>query len=215
MTPKEAVAVLMAAFRQDRIEDPTIRLYQQKLCDIAPALLEATIHRVIERAKFFPSIAEIRETAASLAGLLPPSPEEALAVVRQADQERPMYRSDGSVAYMDRHWDWPTDLPDEDLRGIEHALAIMGDPMDGNGTLRFGWETDFKRVYAPIAEGRKQRTLGNLSRAALPCPRHTALSPPAPPVLAPLTEAECAEGKRQVQDVLAGLTGRFHAKAKP
>ncbi|KKK65591.1 hypothetical protein LCGC14_2972610, partial [marine sediment metagenome] len=81
MKPKEALAILLSAFRQEKIEEDTIGLYVKKLSDIQPALLEATIHRIVDRSKFFPAIAEIRETAAGIAGILPLSPEEAMAIV--------------------------------------------------------------------------------------------------------------------------------------
>lgn len=153
LSPRQAIGVLVAAFRVDRLDDETIALYEAKLRDIHGDLLERTIHRLVERAKFFPSIAEIRSTAAQLAGMLPMGAEEALAIVRAADVERPVYRRDGSYAYTEHEWRWPEDLSWNALGVIRAALAKAGESVTGDGKRVFGWEQGFKAAYEREAAG--------------------------------------------------------------
>lgn len=167
MSPKEAIAVLLAAFPRHELQDPTVRLYGQKLGDIAPSLLEATIHRVVERSKFFPSIAELRETAAELAGLLPPSAEEALAVVRRADAEEAVWRRDGSYAYTERFWRWPDEVSPAVIGICQAVLERLGDPVGKDGDRLFAWDTEFKRVYASVSGELRLGALADLSHAVL------------------------------------------------
>lgn len=165
MTAKEAVAILVAAFRQEQISAPTVALYVAKLQDIPSPLLEATIRRAIDTATFFPSIAEIRQMAAGLAGLLPPGVEEALAVVRAADTEIPVTRRDGSLAYTERVWDWPDDISETLLALIRRVLATVGDPVGADGTRIFAWEQGFKAAYERVREHETHAALAGLARA--------------------------------------------------
>jgi hypothetical protein len=176
VNPKEALAVLTAAFRTENIAPPTERLYQQRLQDIPPPLLQATVHRIIDgprrdKRRGFPDIQELRETAAEIAGILPPSPEEALAIIRKADVEEAVYRRDGSFAYTERFWRWPAELSEDTVQLCENALSVVGDPVNGHEKRIFGWEQQFKATYEPVMERHKQKALTNLSRAALPLPR--------------------------------------------
>ena len=172
MTPKEAVALLVAAYRQEEIESPTVKLYESSLKDISPDLLAQTVQSVVRSSRFFPSIAEIRETAATLAGVLPPTAEEAMALVRQADVEEAIYTRDGEYRYTERYWRWPEDIPPKTIALLEHVISKAGDPVNGRNEERiFAWDTDFKRVYGNVAEKQKQLALADLSRAALPAAR--------------------------------------------
>lgn len=81
MTPKEALAVLKAAYRIADLEEETIRLYVKKLASVPHQVLGAVVDRAIERCKFFPSIAELLEAASALTPSGHPGPEEAWALV--------------------------------------------------------------------------------------------------------------------------------------
>ncbi len=176
MNAKKALAVLLAAFRSADVPAETLRLYERKLADIPGPLLERTVHRIVETVRFFPSIAEVRETAASLAGLLPPPAAEALALMRKADVEFPVYRRDGSFAYMERVWEWPPDAPPALVRCAEKALARTGDPVRGDGGRVFAWEQQFREAYERVAEEQTAIALGDLSHAALPSPGRKAVT---------------------------------------
>ena len=164
MTSKEAVAVLVAAFRQEQLKGTTVDLYVAKLADIPPAILETTIHRLIDTLTFFPSIAEIRRMAAGLAGLLPPGVEEVLALVRAADVEIPVTRRDGSHAYTERVWHWPDQIPDSTLALIRQVLAAVGDPVGADGARIFAWEQGFKAAYERVAEHETQAALSGFAQ---------------------------------------------------
>ena len=200
MTPKEAVAVLAAGFLRDRVLPPeTVEIFASKLSDINPVLLEATIHRLLEQARFFPTIAEVRQTAAALAGVLPAATEEALAIVRAADVERPVYRRDGTYAYTEHEWRWPEGLSWKTLGVIRAALSKAGESIDGEGKRIFGWESGFKAAY----EREVQEVVASLdlrhATRALPTPRPVAELAPGP---APVVDPKTALGI--VQAVAAG-----------
>ena len=161
----KAVAVLMSAYRQDNLPEETIALYESKLGEINPQLMEAAIHRVLERHEFgFPAIAVIRRHAAELAGVLPPSAAEALAIVRLADVERPVCRRDGTYTYTEHEWHWPEDMS-WTVRGLIRAtLSKVGDPLDHDGKRQFGWDQGFQKAY----EHEVATVEVDLSQAALP-----------------------------------------------
>lgn len=166
MTPKEAMAILAAAFRQERLERPTVELYAKKLSDIPPTWLEMAVNSIIDHSKFFPSIAEIRETAAKLAGVLPPSAEEALAIVRQADVAEPKYDRAGRHCYTERHWVWPQSASKSTIALIYNTLSHVGDPVGSDGKAIFAWDKGFLAGYSKQADAAKAEILENL--AALP-----------------------------------------------
>ena len=89
MIGPEAVAALKAAFRVADLEPETIRLYAAKLDEIDEKLLQKTIHVAIDRCKFFPSIAELKEIAAEIAGggIGHLGPDEAWALVAGLTEE--------------------------------------------------------------------------------------------------------------------------------
>lgn len=168
MTVKEALATLFSAFPDDRHAQPeTIRLYERKLSDIPGPLLETTINKLVDTAKFFPSIAEIRHIAAGLAGLLPAPAEEALAIIRRADVREPVLQRDGSFAYTERYWRFPENLSGPTLKAIEAALERMGDSVTSAGKDIFAWESGFKAVYGAVASDQTALALEDLSQVKL------------------------------------------------
>lgn len=187
---RQAVGVLVTAFRQEQVSEATVELYVAKLSDIAEPLLAATVSKIVDTSRFFPSIAEIRLTAAQLAGILPPSPEEALGIIRRADVEEPVYdRGDPpQLAYVERHWEWPEGTPRATVEFIRQALAKVGDPVTKDGKRAFGWEQDFKATYEIEASVATQLALADLSKAALPAPRVKVL--PAPEAELPIAEVQ-------------------------
>jgi len=171
MTPREAVAVLMAAFRQDNITQATGDLYTNELRNIHPTLLKETIQRLVRSVKFFPSISEIQNTAAAIAGILPVSVEEALAIVRKADVSETKYSRDGEYRYTERYWNWPEEIPDSTIDIIRKALTKVGDSFDAEDKPVFGWHMDFKRVYEVVVEKERPALMEKLSHRVLPFPK--------------------------------------------
>jgi hypothetical protein len=172
-----AVGHLSVAFRQENITPETAELYATHLSDIPADLLEQTVSSVIQTQRFFPAISEIRERAARIAGLLPPSPAEALAIVRRADVEYPIYRRDGSFAYTEREWDWPEDVDPDALDMIRDTLAKVGDPIAPDEKARFGWEMGFSKTYEADSEAIKARVLADIPKALAGHKRPLELTP--------------------------------------
>lgn len=161
------VGTLASAFPQATIPETTVALYAEKLADIPPDLLHATVHRLIESSRFFPTIGELRTCAGRLAGVLPASEAEALAIVRRADLSRPVYRRDGTLAYVEREWDWPRDVDPLTLDTIRDVLARVGEPKGSDDQAHFGWDTGFQKTYAQEAVNVSQGILSDLSQARL------------------------------------------------
>ena len=201
MTAKEALAVLVATYLRDKdLPDATVNIYVAKMGEIHGELLEAVIHRVIERSRFFPSIAELRQTAAELAGALPIGVEEAMAIVRAADVERPVYRRDGTYAYTEHEWAWPEGLSWKTLGVIRAALSKAGESIDVEGKRIFAWESGFKAAYEREAASVVAELDLRHARRALPVPSAPVAALPPPP--APVGVAKTALGI--VQAVAAG-----------
>lgn len=176
MLPKEAMAVLIASFRQDKIEPDSQRIYIEHLKDIPGPVLKQTVSHIVSTSKFFPSIAEIRETAARLCGALPVSPAEALNIVRQADVGEPKYDRAGRYCYTERSWDWPRNVSATTMAAIHRALQGSGDPFNLDGKQKFGWDQGFMKTYEHHAEELKAELLSNLDHLALPAPQRKAVS---------------------------------------
>lgn len=172
------VKILVAAFnRNNEIQPETLGIYAEKLQDIEPELLKAAVNRLIEDVKFFPAISEIRQMAARLAGLLPPSPAEALAMVRKADVSRPVYRRDGSYAYTEHEWDW-SHASDAEREFCEEVISRVGDSVDFDSDGKhFGWDVGFQKVADEIASAFSRDLLSDLSHARLPAPKLKRLPP--------------------------------------
>lgn len=163
----EQVALLKAAFPRTELSRETLAIYATKLADIDGQLLAAAVNRLIEDVKFFPTIAEIRKMAARLAGLLPPPAAEALAIVRRADRREKVYRRDGSVAYEERYWEWPSDVDKNTIDVCCNIIERVGDPVKDTDEDHFAWDTGFRDVYDKESEAVSSRLLADLSAARL------------------------------------------------
>lgn len=64
---------LARAFPKTTIGEETIKIYLEMLADVPTELLEFAINRLIQTAKFFPAIAEIREAAREYKNALNPN----------------------------------------------------------------------------------------------------------------------------------------------
>src|SRR2546426_4535035 len=135
-----AVAKLADVFRQDLTEGSTAA-YASALSDIPAGLLEQAVNSIVAGSKFFPAVAEIRREAARIAGVLPPTAAEALALIRKASISRPVYRRDGSFAYTEHEWD--RDVLEQGGDAVHEALSRVGDPLDTEGKPHFAWDTGF------------------------------------------------------------------------
>ncbi len=93
MTPKEAVAVLKAGFRVADLEPETVRLYISILAETQP-MLEHIVQVALDRCKFFPTIAELREIALELSPSRHLGPEEAWALVASLDESESVVWTD-------------------------------------------------------------------------------------------------------------------------
>lgn len=171
-----AVGRLAIAYSKD-LTPETAALYAEKLQDVPSELLEATVNAIIDSARFFPSVSELRVTAARLAGLMPPTQAEAIAIIRKADQRRTVLRRDGSVAYTEREWVWPEDLDDATYDLMRTVLCKVGEPNDAEGKDYFGWAKDFQSAYEVEAEAVTHKALADLSRAQLGGVRRKELTP--------------------------------------
>ena len=65
----KAVAPLQLAYNAS-LDDARLRLYVEMLSDIPPQILEASVKKLIMTNKFLPSIAEIREVAYDIKGII-------------------------------------------------------------------------------------------------------------------------------------------------
>ena len=65
----KAVAPLQLAYNAS-LDDARLRLYVEMLSDIPPQILEASVKKLIMTNKFLPSIAEIREVAYGIKGII-------------------------------------------------------------------------------------------------------------------------------------------------
>ena len=71
------LALLGGAFPNFELREETGEVYCRLLADLPAPLLEAATLRHIATAKFFPTVAELREAAWAMSGQLPPEPMEA------------------------------------------------------------------------------------------------------------------------------------------
>lgn len=177
MIPLDAVVMLATAFQKDT--DPqTVRLYCDSIADIDPNLLDDSIRQIIATSRFFPTVAEIRRTAARLAGLLPPSSGEVLALIRRADVRKPVFRRDGTLAYTERFWEWPAEATAESVVLAEAVIQKAGEPCDEDGKEIFGWETAARGVYESEVPALEAKALANLSASrVLTAKKRIALPP--------------------------------------
>jgi hypothetical protein len=63
----KCLAMLKAAYPRQQLADETIDVYTMALADVNPDLLRTAVLRLISRSVFFPTVAELRQTAADIA----------------------------------------------------------------------------------------------------------------------------------------------------
>lgn len=177
MKPLEAVGSLAAAFQKE-LKPETLAVYVDALADIDPALLAAAVKHCIAGSRFFPTISELRMAAARIAGLLPPSSAEVVALIRQADVREAKFRRDGSYAYTERYWRWPEGAAPAVVTLCQTVIAKAGEPCDEEGKDIFGWDTAARKVYEADLPGYEAAALSSLSTARL-LPAHDAARLPA------------------------------------
>ena len=139
----KAVAPLQLAYNAS-LDDNRLRLYVEMLSDIPPQILEAAVKKLIMTNKFLPSIAEIREIAYGIKGIISgtaaPDESEAWGEVAKAIR---------SVGYYGK--------PKFSHEAITTAVNNIGwqdicmTTNDGMNTLR----SQFRRAYQLAAERQK------------------------------------------------------------
>ena len=139
----KAVAPLQLAYNAS-LDDNRLRLYVEMLSDIPPQILEASVKKLIMTNKFLPSIAEIREVAYGIKGIISgtaaPDESEAWGEVIKAIQ---------SVGYYGK--------PKFSHEAITTAVNNIGwqdicmTTNDGMNTLR----SQFRRAYQLAAQRQK------------------------------------------------------------
>lgn len=139
----KAVAPLQLAYNAS-LDDNRLRLYVEMLSDIPPSILETAVKKLIMTNKFLPSIAEIREVAYGIKGIISgtaaPDESEAWGEVAKAIR---------SVGYYGK--------PKFSHEAITTAVNNIGwqdicmTTNDGMNTLR----SQFRRAYQLAAERQK------------------------------------------------------------
>ncbi|MBF1331116.1 MAG: hypothetical protein HXM53_08005 [Megasphaera micronuciformis] len=139
----KAVAPLQLAYNAS-LDDARLRLYVEMLSDIPPSILETAVKKLIMTNKFLPSIAEIREVAYGIKGIISgtaaPDESEAWGEVIKAIQ---------SVGYYGK--------PKFSHEAITTAVNNIGwqdicmTTNDGMNTLR----AQFRRAYQLAAQRQK------------------------------------------------------------
>lgn len=139
----KAVAPLQLAYNAS-LDDNRLRLYVEMLSDIPPSIIEASVKKLIMTNKFLPSIAEIREVAYGIKGIISgtaaPDESEAWGEVIKAIQ---------SVGYYGK--------PKFSHEAITTAVNNIGwqdicmTTNDGMNTLR----AQFRRAYQLAAQRQK------------------------------------------------------------
>lgn len=139
----KAVAPLQLAYNAS-LDDARLRLYVEMLSDIPPSILETAVKKLIMTNKFLPSIAEIREVAYGIKGIISgtaaPDESEAWGEVIKAIQSVGYYRK-----------------PTFSHEAITAAVNNIGwqdicmTTYDGMNTLR----AQFRRAYQLAAQRQK------------------------------------------------------------
>jgi len=83
---------------QDKDMGPTVALWEKMLSDIPYEIAESALIKVLATARFFPTVAEIREAAASIVNPAIPSAAEAWGEVVQAIRRYGYYREEEALA---------------------------------------------------------------------------------------------------------------------
>lgn len=139
----KAIAPLQLAFK-GALEKDRLQFYVMMLSDIPPQILEAAVKKLIMTNKFLPSIAEIREVAYGIKGIISgtaaPDESEAWGEVVKAIQ---------SVGYYGK----PT-FSHEAITAAVNNIGwqdICTTPNEGTNTLR----SQFRRAYQLAAQRQK------------------------------------------------------------
>ena len=139
----KAVAPLQLAYNAS-LDNARLRLYVEMLSDIPPSILETAVKKLIMTNKFLPSIAEIREVAYGIKGIISgtaaPDESEAWGEVVKAIQ---------SVGYYGK----PT-FSHEAITAAVNNIGwqdICTTPSDETNTLR----AQFRRAYQLAAQRQK------------------------------------------------------------
>lgn len=128
----------------------TLGIYERLLADIPADVLEAAAMQHIASAKFFPTVAELRDLAAALVLPPPMAALEAWGELRQkAIVEWNRYTDNG-------HMPWPTFS--DPLIG--HILAVMGGPQTlQDSTFEAADRARFLELYEELAQRRRQEAM--------------------------------------------------------
>lgn len=139
----KAVAPLQLAYNAS-LDDNRLRLYVEMLSDIPPSILEASVKKLIMTNKFLPSIAEIREVAYGIKGII-----SGTAAPDESEAWGEVIKAIRSVGYYGK--------PKFSHEAITVAVNNIGwqdicmTTSDGTNTLR----SQFRRAYQLAAERQK------------------------------------------------------------
>lgn len=139
----KAVAPLQLAYNAS-LDDNRLRLYVEMLSDIPPSILEASVKKLIMTNKFLPSIAEIREVAYGIKGII-----SGTAAPDESEAWGEVVKAVRSVGYCGK--------PKFSHEAITTAVNNIGwqdicmTTYDGMNTLR----SQFRRAYQLAAQRQK------------------------------------------------------------
>lgn len=139
----KAVAPLQLAYNAS-LDDNRLRLYVEMLSDIPPQILEASVKKLIMTNKFLPSIAEIREVAYGIKGII-----SGTAAPDESEAWGEVIKAIRSVGYYGK--------PKFSHEAITVAVNNIGwqdicmTPNEGMNTLR----SQFRRAYQLAAQRQK------------------------------------------------------------
>lgn len=139
----KAVAPLQLAYNAS-LDDNRLRLYVEMLSDIPPQILEAAVKKLIMTNKFLPSIAEIREVAYGIKGII-----SGTAAPDESEAWGEVIKAIRSVGYYGK----PT-FSHEAITAAVNNIGwqdICTTPNEGTNTLR----SQFRRAYQLAAQRQK------------------------------------------------------------
>ena len=151
MKPQEtarALGILCAAYPRQTLPKETLEIYATTLRDLDFAAVMGAIERLVSVSKWFPTVAEIRETVIAERSSLP-SDSEAMAEVRAA---------------MSR-WG-PSEIPSWSCPEVEQAVRVVGWQNWCNSQNPASTRARFLDAYSEI----KRKALGDAQRAGVLLP---------------------------------------------
>lgn len=139
----KAVAPLQLAYNAS-LDDNRLRLYVEMLSDIPPSILEASVKKLIMTNKFLPSIAEIREVAYGIKGII-----SGTAAPDESEAWGEVIKAIRSVGYYGK----PTFTHEAITAAVNNIgwQDICTTPSEGTNTLR----SQFRRAYQLAAQRQK------------------------------------------------------------